>query len=243
VIQLLQLGGDGAPHLGVWDFLAEHVHRGDSSASASDTSNRRFGGNVTVRVPSLEHARVYYEIMFEDIRRAYLLDAIHYDADHLVGIELPLGPGARHALTVEWHQTGVRSQEHTPRTTGFTNAAFVVGAPLGPDAESFYLGARLSFDRFALSPWLELARLSSDSYEFIVNGPINRISSGEDEARYRLGTRVLVPLHDGLWLDGDAAFERVDDFAFEAGAGRNNVGLTASIIWYPSGPLGRLSLN
>jgi hypothetical protein len=108
IVQLLQMGGEGAPHLGVWDFLAEHVRRGDKSASSTDSSNRRFGGDAAVRVPSLYKARIYYQLIFEDIRKARFIDALRYDADHLFGIEAePAGVG----VVVEWQQTGVRSQE------------------------------------------------------------------------------------------------------------------------------------
>lgn len=242
--QLLQLGGEGAPALSVVDVLLEHVRRGDSSASSADSSNRRFGADVSLRIDALGNGRLYYAVMFEDIRRARLVDAVRYDADHLFGLEFAdLGPSQQYGLTLELHRTGVRSQEHTPRTTGFTNAGFVVGAPLGPDATSFYAGVRLDVGAVTLQPWLELARLSSDTYQFIVDGPIDRISIGEDEGRYRFGTRARVYLRDNVWLEGQALIEHVDDFAFESGQSRNNLGITTSIIWYPGGPLGRLSVE
>src|SRR5262249_25208334 len=136
-----------------------------------------------------------------------------------------------------------RSQEHVPRVTGFTNAGYVVGAPLGPDAQSFYIGGRIAFASFALYPWLELARLSSDTYEFIIDGPITRTSVGEDEGRYPVGTRARVSLRTNLWLEAEALFEHVDDFAFRSGDTRNHGGASASIVWYPDAPIGRLKLN
>lgn len=243
-LQLLQLGGEGAPGFGFVDFLLEHVRRRDATAGPTDSSNRRFGGDIAARVGALLGARFYYSIVFEDIRRARLIDAIRYDADHLVGVELAaIGPCRKHGLTIEWHQTGVRSQEHVPRTTGFTNAGYVVGAPLGPDAESFYVGGRVAFASFTLYPWLEFARLSSDTYEIIPYGPINRTLVGEDEVRYRIGSRVRVPIRSNLWLEAEAVFEHIDDFAFQSGVGRNNGDVTASVVWYPDAPLGTLKLN
>lgn len=242
--QMLQLGGEGAPSIGVIDFLLEHVRRRDSTASNSDSSNRRFGVDINARVRELKGLRLYYALMFEDIRRARAIDAIRYDADHLVGAELAaLGPQGRHGLTLEWHMTGVRSQEHSPRTTGFTNADRVVGAPLGPDAESVFAGARLAFGALTLYPWLELAQLSSDSYEFIAYGPINRVEIGEDETRYRAGARIRVALNRDLHLEAEAVVEHIDDFAFEAGVTRTSAGITTSIIWYPRRPVGRIELN
>jgi hypothetical protein len=243
-LQMLQLGGEGAADIGVVDFVLEHVRRRDSTASATDSSNRRFGIDIAARLQSLNGLRLYYALVFEDIRRARLIDAFRYDADHLFGAELAaLGPDGLHAVTVEWHQTGVRSQEHNPRTTGFTNGNFAVGAPLGPDAESFYVGGRLGLGRITIFPWVELARLSSDTYEIVPYGPINRIANGEDEVRYRIGSRLRVSVQPNLWVDTEVMFERVDDLAFESGATRNGGSVATSIVWHPRGPLGTLELN
>lgn len=227
VIQLLQLGGEGAPEIGFWDFVAEHVRRRDSTAGATDSSNRRFGGDVSVQVPSLANARFYYQLIFEDIRKARFIDAVRYDADHLLGVEID------NRLTVEWQQTGVRSQEHAQRTTGFTNAGFAVGSPLGPDAKSFFVGCRSNIAPVSIAPWLELAALSSDRYEFIPYGPINRIQGGPTEMRYRAGSDASVTLGAHVTLEIGAFFERVTTFRFVPGSDRNNAGLSATLTWSP----------
>src|SRR5690606_196516 len=159
-----QLGGDGARSLGFWDFIAEHVRRTDLSAGPTDSSNRRFGGDIAIRITELR-ARLYYALVFEDIRAKRFIDALRYDADHVFGIELPaLGSRGEHAALIEWQQTGFRSQEHRPRDTGFTHMGRVVGAPLGPDAMAIYVGGRLEFGWSKLYPWAEAAKLASDTY-------------------------------------------------------------------------------
>jgi len=241
--QMLQLGGQGAPNLGFWDFLAEHVRRKDMSASDTDTSNRRVSFDVSFRVAALEGARFYYEVAFEDWRKQFD-DALRYDADHLVGVDLEaIGPGRRHGLLVEVQKTGVRSQEHYPRTTGFTNAGKVVGSPLGPDAQSIFVGGRVDLGWATVKPWLEVARFSSDTYAFVEYGPIYRTSSGPSEGRYRAGALVRVPLRDELRLEVEAMFEHASSFAFEPGERRENVGLTASVIWSAPGPLGTIGFR
>jgi hypothetical protein len=243
-MQLLQLGGDGLPALSVVDFILEHFRRKDMSAGPTDSSNRRAGLDVAWRIPELQRVRLYYTVTFEDLRQARWIDAVRYDADHVFGAELAaLGAEGRHALLVELQTIGIRSYEHQQRLTGFTNANFVTGAPLGPDSESVFAQARLRFNALTLSPWLELARVSSDRYQFVTNGPINRIAKGEDEARYRVGARARMFLQRNLWIDVEAMFEHVDDFGFQTGSSKNNGGLTATITWYPSGSLGRLALN
>ncbi len=230
-MQLLQLLGDGAGEPGVVDFFAEHVRRGDESASSSDSSNRRVGLDLSIRSPSFGGARFYYALMFEDWRDR-LHHALRHDADHLVGVELAaLGP---HGLVVEIQQTGMRSQEHVPRVTGFTNAGRVVGSPLGPDARSFYAGGRIAVGSTTLSPWFELVRFSSDTYTFVVGGPINRATRGPSELRFRAGTRFRAPVGRELTIEVDAWFEHVERFAFEPGARRENVGAGLSAIWRPT---------
>ena len=238
--QLLQLGGEGAADLSVWDFVAEHVRRGDASASASDSSNRRVFFDLAVQVPALSGARFYYELVFEDLRLAFL-DAARYDADHLLGAELAaIGPGRRHGLVVELVRTGVRSHEHAPRTTGFTHGGRLVGSPLGPDARSIYGGGRVELGWGTLLPWAELARLSSDTYTFVVDGGISRASRGPSELRMRGGARLRLPLDRGLRLELEALLERVERFAFEPGEDRLHGGVAAQLVWSPGGALGLL---
>jgi hypothetical protein len=225
LMEMVQMEGTGAPHLGVWDFILEHFERHDLSGSATDSSNRRFGGDANIRIDGFGGGRIYYQLMFEDIRAAYWYDALHYDADHLLGVELPVFNG----LTVELQKTGFRSQEHTPRVTGFTTEARTPGSPLGPDAQALYATAHWG----NVAPWIELVRLSSDTYHQITHGPIVNDSTGIPEYRYRLGARVVVPLRPHTWIESSPFVEHVENFSFVSGAQRENIGITAALVWQP----------
>lgn len=220
--QELMLGGDGVPAFGPWDFIAEHVTRRDATASATDSSNRRFGGDVTVY---FRGRRIYYQLVFEDIRR-HVFDAIHYDADHLIGY-------ASRDVTAEIQRTGVRSYEHVPTITEFTNAGRVVGSPLGPGAFSVYDEYRLRVGGYRITPWIELASLSSSTYSFIDHGPIVPQTAGLNEGRTRLGLRARTALTRELSAEAAVAYEHVTNFAFVDGATRNNAGLVLTITWQP----------
>jgi hypothetical protein len=238
MMQLLQLGGEGAASIGLLDFVAEHVRRRDPSAGPNDSSNRRLSFDLAAQVPALLGARLYYELAFEDLREAFD-DAVRYDADHLVGAELAaIGPGRRHGLVVELLRTGVRSHEHVPRTTGFTHAGRLAGSPLGPDASAVYAGGRLSLGWGTIFPWAELARLSSDTYTFVADGGIAPATRGTSELRYRGGGRVRVRLRDSLRLEVEAQVEHVERAEFEAGRRDQNFGVAAQLVWYPEAPLG-----
>ena len=232
MMQLLQLAGDGAPGFGVWDFIREHITRRDASATATDSSNRRIGFDLAARIGGLHDARLYYQLVFEDWRKRFV-DAVRYDADHLFGVDV-----ARHGFTFEIMKTGVRSEEHTPRLTGFTNAGRIVGAPLGPDAISAFASERVELRRGTLVPWVELARLSSDTYTFVGFGGISRTTEGPAERRYRGGIDLLLPVRRDLELGLDAMYEYVTSFAFDPSTSRTNVGVTATLVWRPNVRLG-----
>jgi capsule assembly protein Wzi len=220
-MQLLQLDGSGAPGFSFTDFILEHFTRRDPSASATDSSNRRVGADVAWRIAGFGGATLTYQIMFEDWRK-HFADAVRYDADHAFSF-------ANKDVLVEWQKTGVRSQEHSPRVTGFTNAGRTVGSPLGPDAQSFYAGTR----RGQIQPWVELVRLSSDTYTFIVDGPILHRTRREAEWRYRVGARTVVPIRPDLAVDAQAWFEHVEHLAFVVGQRRENLGVIAALVWTP----------
>lgn len=232
IMQLLMLGGDGAPAIGgPIDFVLEHVRRRDITAGLTDSSNRRFGGDVAVHVPEAEGLRLYYQLVFEDIRARYWYDAVRYDADHVIGAELAaLGP---HAVTFEYTQTGVRSHEHSQRITGLTNAGRIAGAPLGQDARSFYLGARVAHPRGTLYPWVEAATATSDMFGFMVYGPIFPTERGVTETRLRAGSRLRVPLAHGVTAEAEALVEHVERVGFEVGRSRVNGRLAVGVVWQP----------
>jgi hypothetical protein len=221
-MQLLELEGDGAPHLGPWAFIEEHFTRGDASAGPTDSSNRRVGLDASWRIDGFGGARLYYELMFEDWRRQFA-DALRYDADHVVGGEFASG------LLVEWQKTGFRSMEHTPRVTGFTNAGRAVGSPLGPDAQALYLARRIG----RVTPWIEIARLASDTYSYGFRQPIVRLTEGLAELRYRAGARAAMVVHPHVTAEVSALVEHIDDFAFVRDASRNSIGADLVIVWRP----------
>jgi hypothetical protein len=222
---LLQFNGEGAgEQLGVVDFILEHFRRKQRAANEGDSSNRRVAFDVAVR--SGWGALITYEVAFEDVRK-YFHDAIRHEADHLLAVQ------TEHLL-VELGKTGYRSQEHTPRTTGFTNRGFLVGSPLGPDTLSVYLRGRLPLTRMTLYPWIEAIRLANDQYQAIEFGPLTRIGEGLAEKRFRIGARAHIPIRPDLWVDVDAMLEHTSDRAFVRGASNMAGGITAALAYRPA---------
>lgn len=227
-MQLLQLGGAGAPGFGLRDFVLEHVRRRDPSASASDSSNRRLGFDASLRTAALGGTRVTYQLVFEDLRHE-MISAIRYDADHALEI-------ATRWLAIEWQKTGARAYEHVPRTTGFTTAGRIVGASLGPGAHALSMFGRIVVPGIVITPWVQVARLATDTYAF-GDGPIVRTGSGPAELRVRIGVGVRLPVSRCVELDGEIAVEDVERAAFVPGVRRDNVVLRALLVWRPSATL------
>ncbi len=234
ITNLLLLGGQGAPHLTLGQFVEEHVYR-TGPADSQGASDRRTAVDLTLQIRPL-NSTFYTEIAFEDSRQQFV-SALAYDTDYLVGwATSAVGRGRRYGFLAEFHRTGVRSQEHGLFTSGMTSGGRTMGPPLGPDATSLYISPRWEIARETvwLSPWNELVRIGSDIYDFPENAAIARRSSGPVEFRWRAGLAVLGILHPRLWLQADSFVEHVGNEAFQLRT-RINSGLSLSVMWRGNG--------
>lgn len=224
---LIQLGGDGAPDFSFGDYLLEHTQHN----AGVEFANHRLGLDVSVSLPSLAGARVYYEMAAEDLRDE-VLSMVRRDADHVLGIEVDRLV-ERVAVMVELTSTGVRSHEHQLFTTGLTNGGFIAGAPLGPTTRAAFAGVRLDMGRGVLLwPWFEMANQSSDLFDF-PTGEIERTEDLPDELRIRSGTRATVIWSTDLRFEARVVGERVSTADFVPGRIRWNAGVEASATWTP----------
>ncbi len=236
--RLLQIGGDGAPYYGGFTgFILEHFGRTREGVGQGTAENNRLSFDLSIRVPELRGARLYYEIAFEDYRTSTptaVWNSLRYDADHLVGIELAeLKLGAWRRLYIELEHTGWVSQEHSVFTTGMTNAGRTLGSALGPDGTSLWLRADFEAGRLVLSPWVEWLRFSGNQYGLDVpRGPFVTVM-GPIEHRQRLGADAQVALTQSLAFSGGVFGERIGNAALVNGSTNYSGGLRASLIWTP----------
>ena len=229
---LLELGGEGAPHVGLWQFVKEHVSRTGRQQNGG-ISNRRLGYDATLQLKPLR-STLYTEFVFEDWR-AQFRSTLAYDVDYLLGWSTSgLGRDGNYGFVVEFQRTGVRSQEHSVFTSGMTSGGHAVGSPLGPDAISVYASPHWRVhERVTLSPWTELIHIGSDTYVFPETSGIERTSSGLAEIRWRAGLSALATVRDNMWLEAGGFFERVHNEGFQTTA-RDNAGISLSVNWRPT---------
>jgi len=232
--RFLQLGGDGAPSFTLGQFVLEHFVR-QTGPDGAGISNNRLSFDISYVFGPLRGARAYYELAFEDTRHQFL-NTLEFQTDHLLGLEvLNLDGAGHHGLLLEFHRTGSDSQEHSPFTTGMTNANRTLGSPLGPDAWSLYAAVRIDGRAFSVTPWAELVRMSSDVYGVrSEDGPVERFSTGVTEHRFRAGLEAALGLTKGVSLRVGAFGERVGNSDFVTGATRLNGGLLAALTWSPA---------
>lgn len=226
--RLLQLGGRGAPDYGgFWGFIGEHFGREGTSAA----ENNRLSFDLAVRLTELRGARAYYEIAFEDTRKAFW-NSVQYDADHLLGIEVrALAVGLLRRAFLELEHTGWVSQEHVPFTTGMTNAGRTLGSALGPDGTSLWLKADLQLGYALVSPWTEWMRFVSDRYDTDQERGVFVIARGPIEHRQRIGADLLVPLRVNVMLSATIFGERIGNADLQIGTTRYSGGIRAAFIW------------
>jgi hypothetical protein len=232
--RMLQLGGEGAPDYGgLSGFILEHFGRTREGVAAGSAENNRLSFDLSVRFPELNGARLYYEIAFEDTRKAFF-NSVQYDADHLLGIEvraLRLGPWRR--LFIELEHTGWVSQEHWLWTTGMTNGGRTLGSALGPDGTSLWMRADLEAAGLVISPWIEWLRFVSDQYGTDQARGVFVTAIGPVEHRQRLGADAQVALARGFSVTGGVFGERIANADLVNGSTRYGAGLRAALIWTP----------
>src|SRR5437868_4515481 len=231
--RLLQIGGDGAPYYGGFTgFILEHFGRTREGVAQGTAENNRLSFDLAIRVPELRGARLYYEIAFEDTRKAFW-NSVRYDADHLVGIELAeLKLGAWRRLFIGVERTGWVSQEHCVLTLGMTNAGHTMGSAMGPDGTSLWIRADFEQAGLTLSPWFEWLRFSGDTYGSDQVQGVFVVARGPVEHRQRLGIdaqAMFAPLLVSAGLFG----ERIDNADLVNGATSWSGGLRAAVTWTP----------
>lgn len=230
--RMLMLGGEGAPDYGGFTgFILEHFGRTKEGVGTAE--NNRLSFDLSVRVPELRGARFYYEIAFEDTRKAFF-NSLQYDADHLLGVELRdlrLGPFRR--LFVELEHTGWVSQEHGVFTTGMTNRGRTLGSALGPDGTSLWARADFQLANLTVSPWVEWLRFISDRYDSNQSQGVFVTAVGPIEHRQRLGADLRAASSEMLWFSLGAFVERIGNADLVEGNTRFSGGVTASITFRP----------
>jgi hypothetical protein len=232
---LNQMGGRGAPAASFGDRLLDLIPIIDPLFIGNrdiQISNKFAGMDLRVRFPAARGLEWYVDGLLDDFDHRRVWSSFRDDAGWITGINLPrVTSDGRVQLAAEVQRTGLRYYQHVQFTSGVTFDNRIIGNALGAKSHAGYL--RLSWDHgatssLALDGALELR--SNDHYRTEwIDSVENRwrfvkVASRPRETRARVALtwsgefspaqpRVLAEL----------GYERVGNFAFEAGPGRDNV--------------------
>ncbi|MFO1463711.1 MAG: capsule assembly Wzi family protein [bacterium] len=217
--QTILMGGDGAPHLGFGDSIAEFF--GAGGENARESSDRNFDFEVIGTIPQWRGMNVYAELHFEDFDKDFSV-LFGDDLSFLGGVYLPrLNDSGTLDLRVEYRRLGKRYARHQAFSDGVTENKFLIGDPLGPDA--WGISAEVNYDLgrdTLLGAGLRFARRSGDIYlasenddgigdgTLRIDRPIETRFRATAGLRHRFNPRVVARLGLGI--------EQVHNFNFRA---------------------------
>jgi hypothetical protein len=232
---LNQMGGRGAPSASFGDRLLDLVPIIDPlfiGRRDIEISNKFAGWDVRLRFPSARGLEWYLDGLLDDFDHRRIWGSFRDDAGWITGVNLPrLTSDGRFQLAAEVQRTGLRYYQHVQFTSGVTLDNRIIGNALGAKSHAAYV--RLSWDQgatssLALDGALELR--SNDHYRTEwINEAENRWRFVKVEDRPR-ETRTRVALTwSGEFLGprprviAEVGYERVGNFAFVEGRGRDNL--------------------
>ncbi len=228
---MVQSGGKGGPPASLGSRVADIFPFSELVQDQQEIGNKIGGFDFRFRIPPWRGTEIYGEVIFDDLHRFSNADAAFVDdAGYVGGIYFPrlIEPGTVD-LRLEYHRTGVRFYEHAQYTSGLTLNQFFLGDILGPNGQGAYGVATLELNeqnRLTVEGAFE-AR-SGDVYE-LVNNPDGsadfiKLENKPEENRMRWVVSwdydlESLPLKCGVGL----GYERVWNFNFSPGYGRNNL--------------------
>ncbi len=238
------MGGAGAPKANILKritsaFLFPSLHTGHYQFS-----NTMAGVEMRYRLRALADAQLYWEMDLDDfdfsrVRSSVWLD----DGAHVFGLSLPrLDADGRFAATFEFHHTGTRFNRHAEFRDGPTVDGFLLGEPLGPDADGGY--AYLDWNAAnGAGATLELADEAYRDNQYASNDPgktslVHITQYLPQERRLRAMLTIHGPqLKSRLGISVQGGVEHVNRFGFVDGVTRN-AALLNVVLNYRFGPPG-----
>lgn len=243
---LAEQGGYGGPHASLLDHLVDIVPPLKyplRQKNRSQFSNKFSGMDARFRIPEWSGLQLYAETQLDDADPRRWWSTFWQDAGHIAGFSLSqLGSATDWSLAGEFHHTGLRYYEHNPYTSGIAFNRTLIGDPLGPQGNAGYLrltrddGGASSFtldgaiERRGGDVWGTASKgVSPHEYDF----HFVRLETKPNEWRHRvMGTWTYRPTAN--WRASlQAGYERVHNFGFVYGDGRNNFLASATLELLP----------
>lgn len=230
-------GGQGGISASFWKrFIDLTGPVGNLFGAETHISNRVAGPDFVIRFPGLRGLTFYYEFLVEDHLNIKRWDAMFLDeAMQQVGLFFPrLNRDGSKTLRAEFLYSGFRTYRHQQYTSGWTHKGRLIGNELGPDAYS----ASLTYADQPTSYFYQRHTLSyevRDNDQYTFNGTIAPRKTQDNLSEYRWRWVSAIewkhhPQRKWEWMFG---YERVKNFNFVSGDGRNNFLFQTHLTIYP----------
>ncbi|MGH7669469.1 MAG: capsule assembly Wzi family protein [Gemmatimonadaceae bacterium] len=221
------MGGAGAPQASFLKRLENAVLFPTLHYGQYQFSNTMAGLEMRYRVPALADAALYWEMDLDDFDAGRFRSAVwDDDGAHVFGLVLPrLGADGRLSATFEFHHTGTRFNRHAQFRDGPTVDGFLLGDPLGPDADGGY--AYLDWNSVnGAGATLELADEAYRDNQYVHYHPGTSLVHVVQYLPQERHLRAMVTVHgpqlkDGLRVSVQGGLEHVNRFGFVDGVKRD----------------------
>ncbi|MCP5468658.1 MAG: hypothetical protein H7A32_05255 [Deltaproteobacteria bacterium] len=221
-------GGEGGPEASLGERVRD-VLPFLGSGSSVQISDKMAGVDWRFRIPPARGLEIYGEFIFDDWHNPFKKTKQFFweDAGYVFGLYAPrLDKAGNVDLRLEYHRTGRRHYQHGQFLSGWTLNQNIMGDPLGPNAQGFYVNLRWDSTKHDLFTFAAAYESRSNDLFVGVAEPefhFEKLEDRTDERRYRGSFHwqhevIDFPLR--LWTQ--FSYERVSNFNFVSGQDRNN---------------------
>jgi len=235
----INVGGDGVPDVDFGQKIRELFFFRGVPHSAQESMDNREGFDVRVQIPQLRNAVVYAEGIFEDFGRDSFWLQFTEMMGFSSGIYFPLlTADGSDDLRIEFEHSPAVYGRHFMYVSGLSLDDRLRGSELGPDGKGLHVIWRRSFRPTAQFRGethyedrgndLYTQRPSPNGADKVI-----KLTDNPKERRFRLVSSLDWELGSGLTVRPIFGYERVGNYDFEDGVGRNNFLGAISLRWIP----------
>jgi hypothetical protein len=224
IARALIFKGEGAPDGSVLDFVMEYFGMRPGDINKVNISNSINGVEAKLTLPFLRNTQIYSELYFDDFNLSHMIRSVKQDSCILFGTYIPrLDQKGSLTLRLEGRKTTNICYKHSRWADGWVINRFIMGDPIGADAESLAIYFSKTFSNHV--KWdssLFFERIDSDVYS--ATGDRGRFvtTNGTAEKRVRFLASLNYPLSKVIHLRNTVGYERVINHAFNQGTDRND---------------------
>jgi hypothetical protein len=234
IARAIEFGGNGAPSGSFMDIFADYFgarSEGEFAGTAANLTNSISGFEFRVFVPPLAKSWIYAEFYFDDFNLSHMIRSLQQDSAITMGIYFPaLNPKKHSSLRLEAKKTTAIMYKHNIWQDGWSQNRFLLGDPLGPDAEAISVSySQLFISNLQTTFDFYFERIDSDIYVASASEGRSLSVNGSPEWRTRFLVTNQYQINPNLSAMLLVGYENVANFNFVDNATVNNFVVQAGV--------------